>query len=275
MRSPRLAPLALLALFVATPVAAHAAAGRAALLRRASGASGMARIPAGRYRPMYASPGAPRVHVGAFALDRMPVTRGEFLRFVQSHPQWKRGAVRPLFAESGYLADWPSASSAGDAQDLRRPVTSVPWFAAKAYCAAQGKRLPTVDEWELAAAASESSRDASDDAVFRRRLLRLYAARKPGQPPVAGSTFTNVYGVSDLHGAVWEWTLDFSSVVVGDDSRASGGGQDARGHHGFCASAAIGATDPTNYPAFARFAVRAGLTARSTVSGIGFRCAAD
>jgi len=45
--------------------------------------------------------------------------------------------------------------------------------------------------------------------------------------------------------------------------------------HLYCASSALGATDPTDYPAFARSAVRAGLTARSTVSGLGFRCAAN
>ncbi len=149
----------------------------------------------------------------------------------------------------------------------------------KAYCAAADRRLPTVDEWEYAATASETTsemrRSASADRAFRRRLLALYAARKPERPPVVGSTFTNAFGVTDLHGVVWEWTLDFNSVVVGDDSRAAGSGQDARDHHLFCASAAIGASDPANYPAFVRFAVRAGLTARSTVGGVGFRCAAD
>jgi Uncharacterized conserved protein len=238
-----------------------------------SGARTMARIPAGWYRPLYATSGASRIRVAAFAIDREPVTRARYLEFVRAHPEWARGTVRPLFAERGYLADWPSATDAGDTTDLRRPVVNVSWFAAKAYCEAAGKRLPTVDEWERVAAASATRRDASSDPAFRRRLIALYASRSPGTPRPVGTTFTNAFGVSDLHGLVWEWTLDFNSVVIGDDSRASGSGQDARDHHLFCASAAIGAGDPGDFPAFARYAVRAGLSGRSTVGAVGFRCA--
>ncbi len=258
----------------ALPAAAHAAARGTPAVARAVPARGMVRLPAGEYRPLYAPAGQSRVRVAAFALDREPVTRGEFLRFVAANPRWRRDNIRPVFAERGYLAGWPGATDAGSGDALRRPVTGVSWFAARAYCAAQGKRLPTVDEWEYAAAASDTRRDASDDPAFLSRLLALYAARTAERPPVLGGP-ANVYGVRDLHGVVWEWTLDFNSVVVGDDSRATGSGQDARDHHLFCASAAIGATNPSNYAAFARFAVRAGLTARSVTSGVGFRCAAD
>lgn len=40
-----------------------------------------------------------------------------------------------------------------------------------------------------------------------------------------------------------------------------------------CASSAIGAADPSNYPAFMRAAVRAGLDRQSTMTTLGFRCA--
>ena len=270
-------PLIVLALVsLVVPSALRAGdASRRCPRRTVVGASTMARIPGGSYRPLYAARGDATVRVAPFALDREPVTRGQFLTFVQTQPAWRRDAIRPLFAQRGYLADWPSATNAGGAGDLRRPVVNVSWFAAKAYCAAQGKRLPTVDEWELAAAASETRADATRDPAFRRRLLALYATRSPAAPAPIGSRFTNVFGVSDLHGLVWEWTLDFNGVVVADDSRASGSGQDAREHRLFCASAAIGASDPSDYAAFLRYAMRAALTARSTVSGVGFRCAAD
>ena len=236
----------------------------------------MARIPDGSYRPLYGRPGDGRVRVKAFALDREPVTRGDFLDFVRANPSWRRSAVKPLFAERAYLAHWRGDVDAGDAMDLRRPVTGVSWFAARAYCAAQGKRLPTVDEWEYAAAASETRSDASRDPAFVRRLLALYASRpSDGVLPAVGSGFRNVYGVRDLHGLASEWTLDFNGVLVSDDSRASGSGVSASEHTAFCASAAIGAADPTNYPAFLRYAFRAGLTGRSTLRTLGFRCAAS
>ena len=272
MRTRHVALVALLAVVVPTAAFASVPTRREG---RRSDASAMARIPTGEYRPLYAAPGADRVRVAAFALDRRPVSRADFLAFVREHPEWRRGGVRPRLAEPSYLADWPGALDAGSRADLQRPVTAVSWFAAKAYCAARGKRLPTLDEWEYAAAASETRRDASADPAFGRRLLALYAARSSAPLPVAGSGVANVYGVRDLHGSAWEWTLERNSTVVADDSRVSGGAPDARDHRLYCASAAIGAADPANYPAFLRAAVRAGLTARTTLGGLGFRCAAN
>jgi sulfatase modifying factor 1 len=238
-------------------------------------AAAMARIPAGTYQPLYGSIGGAAVPVKSFWLDREPVTRGEYLAFVRANPQWRRGAIRPLFAGREYLSGWRGDLDAGDATDLRRPATEVSWFAARAYCAAQGKRLPTVDEWEYAASASETRADVARDPRWIRRILALYAARPNGGvlPPVGGG-FRNLYGVRDLHGLAWEWTLDFNDAMVSADSRASGSGAAGRDHMLFCASAAIGAADPSNYPAFMRYAFRAGLTGRSTARTLGFRCAA-
>ena len=257
-----------LALLLALPSTAFAVPGHGT---RAVAA--MASLPAGSYRPLYGRAGGERVAVAAFRLDRTPVTRGEYLEFLTANPTWRRDVIRPVFGEPGYLATWRGALDAGDAAELRRPVTEVSWFAARAYCAWRGKRLPTVDEWEYAAAASETRRDASADPAFVRRLLALYAGRAATTPGPVGRGAPNAYGVRDLHDLVWEWTADFNSVIVADDSRSTGSGVGERDHQIFCASAAIGAADPTNYAAFLRYAVRAGLTGRSTMRSLGFRCA--
>ena len=239
-----------------------------------NGTAAMARIPAGSYQPLYGAIGGAPVVVKSFRLDREPVTRGEYLEFVKANPAWRRGAVRPLLAGRNYLSAWAGDLDAGNATDLRRPVTEVSWFAAKAYCESRGKRLPTVDEWEYAASASETRAGVAREPGFIRRILALYAARpNDGVLPPVGSGFRNVYGVRDLHGLAWEWTLDFNDVMVSDDSRASGSAAGSSDHMLFCASAAIGASDPSNYPAFMRYAFRAGLTGRSTARTLGFRCA--
>jgi formylglycine-generating enzyme required for sulfatase activity len=232
----------------------------------------MARIPAGDYLPLYGTTAARR-HVNAFRLDVSPVTRGEFLAFVRANPSWRRDSVRTVYAAPGYLVSWPGALDVGSAAERLQPVTEVSWFAARAYCAAQGKRLPTTDEWEYAAAASETARDATHDPAFLDRLVVLYAANayerlRPGRG------FRNVYGVRAMHGGPWEWTEDFNGIFVSADSREAGATSRQTDFHSVCASAAIGATDPTNYPAFLRAAVRAALDARSTVTALGFRCAA-
>jgi formylglycine-generating enzyme required for sulfatase activity len=145
----------------------------------------------------------------------------------------------------------------------------VSWFAARAYCQWRGKRLPTTDEWEFAARADERRLDASRSKPFVARLLDLYIGRAARAGSPVGSTFVNRYGLGDMHGLVWEWTEDFNSLLISDDSRATAG----RDHQLFCAAGVIGATDPTNYPAFLRYGVRAAADGRSTSPGTGFRCA--
>ncbi|HEU4457057.1 MAG TPA: formylglycine-generating enzyme family protein [Longimicrobium sp.] len=248
----------LLGLSLAAPAAAESAP-----------PAGMARIPGGRYVPLYLN-GRPSVEVRTFALDRRPVTRADYLAFVRANPRWQRGRAARAFAGPGYLASWPAPLAVGDATDARRAVTEVSWFAARAYCAARGARLPTTDEWEYAARASETARDASRDPAFIARLLEMYRVPRP-LPPVVGSGFRNAYGVEDLHGVAWEWVEDFSSLLVSDDSRATSG----RDHPLFCAAGVVGASDPSNFPAFLRYGFRAALEGRTTAGGLGFRCAQD
>lgn len=136
------------AIFALAPLAvAHAAAAGA----------GMVRIAGGDYRPLYRQPvyGTNRdtllrrvvpVRVAAFDLDRRPVTNREYLAFVAAHPEWRRSRVSRLYAEKGYLGRWRGDLDPGPAAPLESPVVEVPWFAARAYLSAQGKRLPTVAE---------------------------------------------------------------------------------------------------------------------------------
>ena len=102
------------------------------------------RIPSGSYKPLYRNEGEPfQVEVTSFLLDKFPTTNQQFLNFIQQHAQWKRSARQDLFADSRYLAHWSSdLDPYGIRHHLNSPVTNVSWFAATAYCRAQGKRLP-------------------------------------------------------------------------------------------------------------------------------------
>ena len=242
-----------------------------ALLLAGSIGSSMVTLPAGTWQPLHGREGE-TVRVAPFRLDRDPVTRGEFLAFVKANPEWRRSAVQPQRAErAGYLAGWRGDLDAGDASDRRRPVTGVSWPAAKAYCSAQGKRLPTTAEWEYAAAASATKRDAARDPRFVQQLVTLYASR-PRTLPEVGRGAANAYGVRGLHDLGWEWVADFPNAPQVHEHHAAAR---ARGEHDlYCASAAIGALDPANYAAFLRFAVRGALAPTSSMATLGFRCAA-
>lgn len=232
----------------------------------------MAVIEGGRYVPLYGD-GEP-VEVASFRIDRRLVTNARFLDFVREVPRWRRAEEPSLLMGEGYLRHWagPLALGSGDAAARPdAPVTHVSWFAARAYCAWRGKRLPSLDEWELVARADESSRDATGDPAFHQRILDWYARPRPHPLPPVGSASRNVWGVEDLHGLVWEWVEDFNSVFVTGESRADG----SLDRQLYCAGAAATASDARNYAAFLRYAMRSSLQAGYAVGNLGFRCAED
>ena len=226
-----------------------------------------ARVGPGTYRPMFpASPSEREVAVSAFRLDRTPVTNAEYLAFVTTHPSWRKDRVKALYADERYLAQWAGPTELGTARP-NGPVVRVSWFAARAFCAARGGRLPLEREWELAAAASERVRDASRDPKFQERVLSWYAKLAPAVMPDVGGA-PNAWGVRDLHGLVWEWVDDFSASLIATDSRDPTAQM-------FCGGAGASARDSAAYATFMRIAFRSSLDARATTAALGFRCAYD
>lgn len=210
------------------------------------------------------------VTIDDYQLARTPVTNADFLAFVKANPQWQRGAVPKLFADDGYLKQWGGPAKLG-AADPRQPVVHVSWFAADAYCAAQGARLPTWHEWEWAAAADERVADARKDPVWRQRILAWYAETGTALPRV-GRGPVNVHGVQDLHGLVWEWVEDFGAMMVSGDNREQGTDPDLMK---FCGAGAMTMEQKENYAVMMRIAMLSSLKASYTTANLGFRCAKD
>jgi sulfatase modifying factor 1 len=233
---------------------------------------GMAPIPAGSYRPLFRGESDVReVPVKPFYLDISPVTNADFLEFVGANPRWRRSQVKRLFADENYLKAWAGDLEPGTNVLTDAPVTWVSWFAAKAYCAWRGKRLPTVAEWEYAANASATRADGSQDADFRKQIDIWYSTPAPAQLRSVSWGRTNVFGVGDLHGLVWEWVADFNTAMVTGDARGDSGLE----RQLFCGSGSAGAKDTSDYAAFMRFGFRSSLKASYTVHNLGFRCARD
>ena len=239
-----------------------------------NGGSSYRKLPAGEFQSIlkYEDSLSGVQKVPAFELMQTPVTNAQYLRFVQARPQWQRGKVPSVFAEAQtYLSQWQSATSLGPKILPTQPVTQVSWFAAQAYCEAQSARLPTWNEWEYAAAADSTQADARQDPAWQEQILAWYA--KPSNTPLdpVGTRPPNFYGVQDLHGLVWEWTLDYAAMLVSADNRE----QQEPDKLKFCGASALSVEDKENYAVMMRVAMLSALEAVNATSNLGFRCARD
>ena len=232
----------------------------------------MASVSNGVFRPLFRSQtDLKEVPVKSFYLDVVPVTNEKFLEFVRANPRWQRSQAKRIFADENYLKHWAGDLELGTNVLPDQPVVWVSWFAAKAYAQWQGRRLPTLAEWELAATASPTLADGSKDVSFQRDIIRWYSTSSPSVLPIVKIGQKNFWGIQDLHGLVWEWVSDFNSATVTGDAR----GDTGLDRQLFCGAGAIGAKDVGNFPAFMRYGFRSSLKAAYTVHNLGFRCAKD
>ncbi len=229
----------------------------------------MAFIEGSRYIPLYGRDSTV-VEVKDFEMDIYPVSNSQYLEFVKKFPKWQKSKVIRLFADKSYLANWETDFKLKDSEKSNSPITYVSWFAAKAYCECQGKRLPTVDEWEYVAMADQTTKDARVKETYNQQILAWYEATRSNENNI-GQTPKNVWGVYDLHGLVWEWTLDFNSVLISGESRKD----TDKDNNLFCGSASVNTTDLMNYAAFMRYAIRGSLKAKYSMKNLGFRCVKD
>ena len=86
-----------------------------------------------------------------------------------------------------------------------QPVVYVTPADAIAYCEFVGARLPTDAEWEYAARAGASTRHYWGEAIDARYLW--FRANSGGRPHPVARKRPNVWGLHDIEGNVWEWSI--------------------------------------------------------------------
>ena len=145
------------------------------------------------------------VTVGDFRMDRYEVTNARFSEFVVRHPEWSRAQIPSQLHNGHYLEHWkdgklPSAKA-------HHPVVYVTWHAAQTFCLSAGGRLPTEAEWEYAARAGRDQEFPWGDEPPSAQRANYSASRVNDTTPV-GSYPPNPFGLYDMAGNVWEFTLD-------------------------------------------------------------------
>ena len=110
-------------------------------------------VPGGSYT--LASPKMPlgvTARLDDYFIDAYEVSNAHYQAFVSGGGYPRAGGGLARFVDKSGMAGPRGWTGQEYPQDRgRHPVTGVSWTEASAYCAAQGKRLPTVFEWEKAA----------------------------------------------------------------------------------------------------------------------------
>ena len=142
------------------------------------------------------------VTLSSFKIDKHEVSNREYDACVQS------GKCQPAHYTDGKCYIWSSEGLKKTKiptyfQQANRPVVCVSWQQARAYCRAQGKRLPTEAEWEYAATA----KGGSEYSIGRSPSSTSARFQSGSSAPV--KSFPQGYAqLSDMCGNSWEWVYD-------------------------------------------------------------------
>lgn len=144
----------------------------------------MVTVPAGKF--IFGVPGATStIDIPAFSIDKYEVTNALYAKF---KPDYKFPADKANY-----------------------PATELSWFEADAYCKAQGKRIPTEEEWEKAARGADGRIYPWGNEADEPDKCANVSEVGVGEPMAVGQfeKGKSPFGVMDMGGNVWEWTASY------------------------------------------------------------------
>jgi hypothetical protein len=150
-----------------------------------------------------------------FAMSLYQVTNREFQLFLDANTYWRRGGRCQYDGkvDSYYLAHW--AEEAKNVPDY--PVVNVSWCAAEAYVNWLGEqrnqrlRLPTQEEWEIAARCGRTSKEWWREEIEEGRVNY---SETEGEIRRVSSFGANPYGFYNILGNVYELCSSSRGSIV-------------------------------------------------------------
>jgi ergothioneine biosynthesis protein EgtB len=170
---------------------------------------------------------AHQVFLQDFAIDRAPVTNGNFLQFIKdggyrdyrwwfsegwqvvTNEHWQAPLYWEIHDSQWMIRDFNGLQAVKSKAD--EPVSHVSYYEASAYAKWVGKRLPTEAEWEKAACFEAESGERKafpwGDEIANQSKGNLLENELWGLAPVgAFPAGQSPYGCQQMIGDVWEWT---------------------------------------------------------------------
>ena len=139
------------------------------------------------------------VMLDAYSIDKYEVTNARYKACVDA------GGCEPPQEASSYTR----AVYFGNPEFADYPMIKVNWHQASAFCAWEGKRLPTEAEWEKAARGTDGRIYPWGDQAPTQELANFDGNVGDTTPVGSYPAGASPYGVMDMAGNVWEWVNDW------------------------------------------------------------------
>jgi iron(II)-dependent oxidoreductase len=200
-----------------------------------------------------------RVRIGAFYIDRHPVTNALYKAFLDASHYRPRD-------DHNFLRHWQRGAPPRGWEN--KPVTWVSLEDARAYAEWAGKRLPHEWEWQYAAQGLDGRRYPWGNEWNAGAVPQPSTAREMPAPddvdahPAGASPF----GVMDLIGNVWQWTDEYADAHTRAAIVRGGNNYQPQTSHWYFPQA-------YRLDQHSKYLLMAPCKDRS--GGIGFRCVVD